>query len=672
MPNLPSISQVFIPNKKQSLDYVSLYEEKIGSDNPIYLFIITEIKGTKKSPSGKNEADFDKLTESIARILKRTYLNEIRTTPSTFEKALENINRELSDLARNGLTGWYKKLNALVAVLYKNEAHVSVTGNASSFLLRENEFTHITESISSGSKPHPLKTFVNFASGTLTKDDVVILSTANLYNYVSLEKLRNVFSDNGLEEGTKDIIATIKKDSNAMDAFSSFIIKITPQARIPDHDLEPLFAANTHTIIEDTPIDTRRVDQTIMGFKKITEVIKKIALGAVAVSSWIYKKIFQPSQKGKTSEYSYLTEKKSPKKKILLIIFVILAFFLIVNIIFSNFRRAESTTKKEMEALLESSALNTTEAEAALIYDDQNGALSSILKAKEQIEIVLASSFLQTEASELSQKINKLYDQLNKITTVTPESLTTFTISPDQIVKSNTGFIGFNSFTDGFEEYISSSGGTNLLLLNKPNETNLTSSVNTDGSTLFFSDKGAIYSIDEGNTNLFAVSPTSTLEDSTLNTVGFGFYTGRLYVIDKNNSQILRYSSSGNTFGNASNWLAEPYDFSNARDLAVDGSIYVLDGNNIALFTQGVKQEFSLPPLAENIGDAKKIFTSVDSQFIYILDAGSKRILVITKQGTLAAQLTSEKFTDLKDMYIDDGSKIIYLLNGNELLRFNY
>src|SRR3989344_5222422 len=179
--------------------------------NPVYLFIITEIKGTKKSPSGKNEADFDKLTESIARILKRTYLNEIRTTPSTFEKALENINRELSDLARNGLTGWYKKLNALVAVLYKNEAHVSVTGYASSFLLRENEFTHITESISSGSKPHPLKTFVNFASVTLTKDDVVILSTANLYNYVSLEKLRNDFSDNGLEEGTKDIIATIKK-----------------------------------------------------------------------------------------------------------------------------------------------------------------------------------------------------------------------------------------------------------------------------------------------------------------------------------------------------------------------------------------------------------------------------------------------------------------------------
>jgi len=143
-------------------------------------------------------------------------------------------------------------------------------------------------------------------------------------------------------------------------------------------------------------------------------------------------------------------------------------------------------------------------------------------------------------------------------------------------------------------------------------------------------------------------------------------------VIDKNNSQILRYAPSRNGFGSVANWLDESYDFSNARDLAVDGSIYVLDGNEVVLFTQGAKQDFELPPLAENIVNAKKIFTSFDSQFIYILDAGGKRVLVITKQGTLAAQLISDKFTDPKDMYVDEKSKTIYLLNGDELLRFVY
>ena len=654
------------------MDYVSLYEEKIGSDNPIYLFIIIEIKGTKQSPASKKESDFDKLTENIARTLKRTYLNEIRTTPNTFEKALENINQELSTLARTGLTGWYKKLNALVGVLYKNEAYVSVTGNATSFLLRENEFTHITESITSGSKPHPLKTFVNFASGSLTKDDLIILSTANLYNYVSLEKLSSVFSNTGLDAGTKDIAATIKKNSSTKDSFASFIIKISPQIRIPEEELKPLIASDSHTIIEDTPIDARKMDQSTDILKKTGSIIRKIALGIFAAVSWVYKKIMQSPQRGKTSEYSYLTEKKLPKRKILFITFIVVAFVLVVNIIFANFRRAENDTKKEMEVLLEQAALNATEAEAALIYDDQNGALSSVLRAKGEIDTVLASSFLQSEAQELAEKIEKLFDQLNKRTAVDPQILTVFSVSPDQIVRSDSGIVGFNSFTDDFEEYILPTGQTNLLLIDLPNGTNLINSANAGGSALFLSEGGAIYSLNANSTSLFAVSATSTSGNPAANTAGFSIYTGRAYVIDKSNSQILRYASSGDGFGTATNWLDESYDFSNASDLSVDGSIYVLDENKVVLFTQGVKQEFELPPLAENIANAKKIFTASDSQFIYILDAGGKRVLVITKQGTLAAQLISDKFTDLKDMYIDEKSKTIYLLNGNELLKFIY
>ena len=112
--------------------------------------------------------------------------------------------------------------------------------------------------------------------------------------------------------------------------------------------------------------------------------------------------------------------------------------------------------------------------------------------------------------------------------------------------------------------------------------------------------------------------------------------------------------------------------FSNARDMAVDGSIYVLIENELVLFTQGKKQAFELPPLADGIENAKKIFTDANFQFIYILDAGAGKILIITKQGTLAAQLVSDQFTDLKDFWIDASSKTIYVLNGNELLRFDY
>ena len=408
MPNLPSIGQIFIPNKKKSPDYISLYEEKIGTDAPIYLFLVIEIKGNKQSPASKNEEQFDQLTETIARTLKRTYLNETNINVNTFEKALSNINQQLSELARRGLTGWYKKLNALISVYHKNEAYVSVTGSTSAFLLRENQFTNISDGVSSGSKPHPLKTFVNLSSGALAEKDVIIFSTANLYNYISLEKLKRLLSDHSLETVTKEIISSLKKGSGPQDSFGAFIIKMSSRVKLSEAELEPLIAADSHTIIEDVPVKKSRTADMLSYLKTAGQILWKITLGIIAASSWLYRKITKKPGPEKKSEYSYLTKTKSSTKKILFITFVIVAFLLVINVIFANFRRAENDTKKEMEALLEQASLSVTDAEASLIYDDQNGALLSVLEARERIETVLTGPHFEKEAKELSEKINKL------------------------------------------------------------------------------------------------------------------------------------------------------------------------------------------------------------------------------------------------------------------------
>ena len=128
----------------------------------------------------------------------------------------------------------------------------------------------------------------------------------------------------------------------------------------------------------------------------------------------------------------------------------------------------------------------------------------------------------------------------------------------------------------------------------------------------------------------------------------------------------------GDNFSSAQAWLNEPFDFSQALDLAVDGNLYVLLPDNLLKFTQGAKQDFKLPPLAKPLIGAKKVLAGADLQFIYILDAGNSRILVLTKQGVLSEQLASDRFSDLEDFWVDEGSRTIYALNGDELFKFGY
>ncbi|PIR96894.1 MAG: hypothetical protein COT91_04215 [Candidatus Doudnabacteria bacterium CG10_big_fil_rev_8_21_14_0_10_41_10] len=666
------IGQILIPNSKTALNYVSLFTETVRAANdPVTLFLVMEVRGEQKAKAAKQAGEMDKLVSAVAKSLKTTYLTETRVTEYTFEKALSNINHELSTLARRGVSGWYKKLNGLVGVYYQDTLSVSVTGSASSFLLRENEFTNISDSLSTGVKPHPLKTFLHFASGALTEEDIVILSSSTLYNYISLDKLGQSLTGHNLDEATKALIGKLKTESDPTDAFATFIFKVSKDAVEPDERFG-LMEDDDHTIVEDTVI----ADQPATGFdymevlRKIGGVLWKIGEGAVTVVVWIYNLVKGRNRRSAVGgQYTYLTQKKSPKRKAFLVVFVIIVFLLLINVIFSNFRNAENESKQEMERLLESASLNVTDAESRLIFDDQNGALEAIIEAKSQAETVFLSGHFESQAKELFEKIEVLFDRLNKVTKIEVETLTTFSVSPDQIVKTANGFLGYNSFTESFEKY--ENGGTSLIFPKVPDNIDLVTASFPGGDTpVFLASNASLYKLGFSPDSFIAITPTTTEISRQL--VGLKIYTNRAYAIDKTNSQIIRFGSVGDNFSSAQAWLNESFDFSQALDLAVDGNLYVLLPDNLLKFTQGAKHDFKLPPLAKPLIGAKKVSAGADLQFIYILDAGNSRILVLTKQGGLSEQLASDRFSDLEDFWVDEGSRTIYVLNGDELLKFQY
>ena len=116
-------------------------------------------------------------------------------------------------------------------------------------------------------------------------------------------------------------------------------------------------------------------------------------------------------------------------------------------------------------------------------------------------------------------------------------------------------------------------------------------------------------------------------------------------------------------------------NLSGAVDMAIDGAIYVLhqDGR-IQKFVGGQPEEFQITGLDEPLKNPTAIYTSLDEevQYLYIADAGNKRIVQLSKDGQFIRQLKPRVedgivFDNLQSLYVDEIGEKMYVLSGNSL-----
>src|SRR3990167_10570059 len=135
-------------NPKTSLHFADTYVFRGSS--PVQrpfgeLFVVVQIDhATRTSPQ---------VTDAIATIVQHEYY---RGNPSesakNFEDALHKTNEILSDLAARGEIHWIGKLHGVVGVFQKDSIHVSATGRAKAFLVRDGEIAEITHGLFDASK----------------------------------------------------------------------------------------------------------------------------------------------------------------------------------------------------------------------------------------------------------------------------------------------------------------------------------------------------------------------------------------------------------------------------------------------------------------------------------------------------------------------------------------
>ncbi|MBI5530837.1 MAG: hypothetical protein HY918_05095, partial [Candidatus Doudnabacteria bacterium] len=204
------IAKIQLGNTKASSTYVYIMAEKAAGSSA-ELYVVAELP--LFNPAAEEACE--RICLAIASTLKRSYKRQI--SENSFENAISQINEELGKLASLGQTQWIDKLNCILGVKQGHNFNIATCGKVSAFLLRNKEYTDIS---CSQTQSHPLKTFENFALGKIRLGDLLILSTTQLFNHLSMGRLMDIVSGNNFLTATQTVIELLKENADPQTSFA--------------------------------------------------------------------------------------------------------------------------------------------------------------------------------------------------------------------------------------------------------------------------------------------------------------------------------------------------------------------------------------------------------------------------------------------------------------------
>lgn len=135
-----------------------------------------------------------------------------------------------------------------------------------------------------------------------------------------------------------------------------------------------------------------------------------------------------------------------------------------------------------------------------------------------------------------------------------------------------------------------------------------------------------------------------------------------IYVLERANKEIFRYSINQDGFGDRVRWLKEGETVSGIPvDMAIDVDIWVLEeGNKIERFRRGVKEDFSLTGVDEKLVLQKVAVESEGDRIAFLGNEG--RVVICSKQsGACGQQIISSALKNARDLEFNESGKLLVL-----------
>lgn len=152
---------------------------------------------------------------------------------------------------------------------------------------------------------------------------------------------------------------------------------------------------------------------------------------------------------------------------------------------------------------------------------------------------------------------------------------------------------------------------------------------------------------------------------------GLGAFGSNLYVLDRGND-VLKLVAGSDGYGVTSYFKGDKPNLTNAQDLAIDSSIYILfkDGS-IQKYTKGEKDSFAISALPKALKNPARIVTNEDLENVYVLDPSNARVVSFDKSGVYKNAFSTPQAESAKAFTVSEKDKKIYLLSGNKIFELS-
>lgn len=359
---------------------------------------------------------------------------------------------------------------------------------------------------------------------------------------------------------------------------------------------------------------------------------------------------------------------------------ILLSLSLILLLTFSGgIMYVGAKQKKQARAAAYTSAVQNIQtkadsAESSLVYNDTNAALAGIQEAQKILkELSCVSTSEKATCQSLQERLNSILIKARKITIIHPEllvdwtSLSTSTI--DNIFLLNNKIYGFGQANANVALYDPLIKESKLIApsISVNNFTAVSVPKENDYAALLYDNKN-IAQFNPQDNSWKKIEIGYPNENAHISAVSV--YNRRLYSLDTQNNQIYRHDAIKTGFGLGNEWLKNDIniDLKTGVDITVDGDVFVLGQNGtVNKFTTGTNQPFNISGLDPALTSADEIWTYNDINYIYILDAANKRIIVLDKTGQLKTQITANEFSQPTSMIVDEAKGVAYILDSNKV-----
>lgn len=705
----------FLATKEKLRDRFLFVGKVVDNNNPnSFIFYLIEIL-SPWFPSTKVE-------KIVSDILEKNF-KDINFGLPEFEQTLREINDSLGIISQKGESDWIGNLNATIGLISNNQLHISLTGNISGYLIRNNKITSITDGLTEDNELNPLKYFVNITSGELAASDHVVIANVALFDLLSIDRLRKIVTELPVKSAIYEMHRGLRK-IKAEEA-SAIILEASDLAPDPKlNDLPEILFLDKGTkgwleksIEKATPVAKNIYHGIISSLKKgaiksketaksarhkwdqsygpktqkllhraknaTQDKFSKINLGASPLAKFRTDNIKvrpynkKPSNFSKFALSSWLKIKVIFKKEnrrylyIFLVVLLIIAGYLKIRA--NNISRQKIGTENQAVVSLDeaNNLLNSAIEDISLKQGDGK---DKLIKALDIVNTAEKFASTHDRAVALKQKIQDKIDEV----------IGAIRFRDIKPIFSINGEIKQNILA-GTKIYSITSDGKVYATDTRDKEPALIASIGQDGSKIsdasytdslelifIYLDNQKIISLD---TTKDTVGKTELASDPNKNwekAVAVFSYTNNIYLLDPESNEVWKHSELDNGFSEGADYLdTRRVSLKNSLDLTIDGNIYILNKDaSVAKFTRGsFDQDFkiqSIPSPYDKITDPVSIFTDQDTNYIYIFDKTFNRIIRFDKTGQYSTQYIFEGIT-IDQFLVNPRIQKMWITSGKDI-----